>query len=276
MQYSSSSSRWGRGSSTWHKDSEYNPLNTNCSGSKEHCGGPLPPGQDNTGSSSGGGGSGSCDPWWRNRQVVLSVLGYGAVCLLFICLDEVTPIYASAPLAEGGLALKEAALAGPLVANGAVLIAFSLWAYPWLQQRLGTLPLVRIGLWLTLLVCAALPAPSLLLAAGAPGWVATLLLYGALSLKAVAGCSAFTGAMILVNLVTPPEQLGAVNGAGQSLASFVRGLGPAVGGLLWAAAVTLHRGGAQALPFGAISLCVVGAWGVYRGVAPPAPVELPR
>jgi hypothetical protein len=42
-------------------------------------------------------------PWHRDRQVVLALLGYGAVCLLFCMLDEVMPIFASAPISEGGL-----------------------------------------------------------------------------------------------------------------------------------------------------------------------------
>lgn len=41
-------------------------------------------------------------PWYRRGQVVLALLGYGAVCLLFSCLDEMVPIFASAPRREGG------------------------------------------------------------------------------------------------------------------------------------------------------------------------------
>ena len=49
-----------------------------------------------------------------------------------------------------------------------------------------------------------------------------------------AGTNAFTGCLILVNACAPVESLGAVNGVGQSLASLVRALGPALGGLSWA------------------------------------------
>ena len=160
--------------------------------------------------------------------------------------------------------------------NGAVLVVFSLWAYPGLQRCCGTLPLVRMGLWLTLVVCAGVPAASLLRTAGLPTALVLAVLYCSQGSKAVAGCSAFTGAMIVVNRVTPPAQLGAVNGVGQTLASFVRGLGPAVGGLLWAAAVTLHTPGAQLLPFGVIGAVVVVAWILYKLLQPPAPLELPR
>jgi hypothetical protein len=40
-------------------------------------------------------------PWYRDRQVVLVLLAYGTVCLLFCAIDELTPIFASAPLQQG-------------------------------------------------------------------------------------------------------------------------------------------------------------------------------
>ena len=49
------------------------------------------------------------------------------------------------------------------------------------------------------------------------------------------GCS-----MILVNLTAPIEQIGPVNGAGNTLAAGMRALGPALSGQLWGA-VSGHR-----------------------------------
>jgi hypothetical protein len=40
--------------------------------------------------------------WWRDPQVVLAVLSYGAVCCIYCALDELLPTWASAPVAEGG------------------------------------------------------------------------------------------------------------------------------------------------------------------------------
>jgi hypothetical protein len=42
-------------------------------------------------------------PWYRQRQVLLALAGYGNTCLLFCALDELTPMFASAPLAQGEL-----------------------------------------------------------------------------------------------------------------------------------------------------------------------------
>lgn len=40
-------------------------------------------------------------PWYKQHQVVLVLLAYGTVCLLFCAIDELTPIFASAPLKQG-------------------------------------------------------------------------------------------------------------------------------------------------------------------------------
>jgi hypothetical protein len=40
-------------------------------------------------------------PWYKQRQVLLALAGYGNTCLLFCALDELTPMFASAPLAQG-------------------------------------------------------------------------------------------------------------------------------------------------------------------------------
>lgn len=163
--------------------------------------------------------------------------------------------------------MEEIDLAGPLAFNGVILILFSLLGYPPLQRCWGTLQLCKAGLLLAAVVCLLLPVPSTALAAGAPS-VAGAVLYVVMFLKAFASCSAFTGAIILVNATPSPAQLGAVNGAGQTLASLVRGVGPAVGGVMWAAALQLQLPGQQYMPFVVISCITVGAWLLYCFVKP--------
>lgn len=43
----------------------------------------------------------SAPSWYKDREVVLTILGYGATALLFCAVDEVFPIYAAAPLSSG-------------------------------------------------------------------------------------------------------------------------------------------------------------------------------
>jgi hypothetical protein len=50
------------------------------------------------------------------------------------------------------------------------------------------------------------------------------------------------------------SQVGRVNGVGQTLASLVRGLGPALGGTLWSLSVASELPGSYFLVFAVISL----------------------
>jgi hypothetical protein len=78
-----------------------------------------------------------------------------------------------------------------------------------------------------------LSTPDAAAAAAAAAAAVQALMFLSLACKAISGTNAFTGCIILVNAVAPKDSLGAVNGAGQSLASLVRALGPALGGLSW-------------------------------------------
>jgi hypothetical protein len=69
--------------------------------------------------------------------------------------------------------------------------------------------------------------------------------------------------VVLVNKSAPAGQLGAVNGAGQMLASAVRGAAPALCGLIWAASLGLRMPGHQFLPFAVVGSLFVGIFFWY-------------
>ena len=70
-------------------------------------------------------------------------------------------------------------------------------------------------------------------------------------------------AVVLVNKAAPPGQLGVVNGAGQMLASAVRGAAPALCGVVWAASLGMRMSGHQFLPFGISAAGLIGTSGLY-------------
>jgi hypothetical protein len=74
------------------------------------------------------------------------------------------------------------------------------------------------------------------------------MLYIALPYRAFCICNTHTSSIILVNGAPHQSQLGAVNGVGQTVASFVRGAGPAMAGFLWSACLSLP-GAHQFVPF---------------------------
>jgi len=91
-----------------------------------------------------------------------------------------------------------------------------------LQAAWGTLKTLRAGLALAVVTCLAIPLPSVPAALGQP-WLAALVLYLAMAMKAVAQCSAFTGAMLAANAAPHPSQLGAVNGIGRCGSTYMSG-----------------------------------------------------
>ncbi|PSC76968.1 MFS general substrate transporter [Micractinium conductrix] len=209
-----------------------------------------------------------------------SLVGYGLIAFMFNLLDEVTPIWASADVSNGGLGFAPAELAPSLSFGGAVLVVWALHGFPWLSGRLGVLRVLRLGLWHTAPLALLTPCASLFHGARLPSQA---LMFAALGFKAVAGTNAFTGCLILVNEAAPVQSLGAVNGAGQSLASLVRAAGPALGGLTWGWSSQLaatpwwpscwlpH----QFLPFALVAaLAAATDLAVYARHEPPAPEEL--
>lgn len=63
--------------------------------------------------------------------------------------------------------------------------------------------------------------------------------------------------MVIVNTLPHPTQLGAVNGAGQTLASLTRGLGPLTGEIAFARGVDKHtpEKHAPSFPVVVVMLC---------------------
>jgi hypothetical protein len=104
---------------------------------------------------------------------------------------------------------------------------------PGLITRAGPVAVFR-GVMLPMAVVALFPALARL--AGSPGlmWPA---LAAAMAAKATLFSLAFSSIMIAINNSSRGVSLGAVNGLGQSVASFVRAAGPFFGGPLYSASL---------------------------------------
>ena len=209
-------------------------------------------------------------PWHQLPQVRLTLCGYGCVAFLFNLLDELVPIFSSAAEKDGGLGWQPSELAPPLAVGGVALILWSQLGYFKLQKRVGTLRAAQCGLAGMAPFCVSLAAPSLL----PPGFPRSASFSLLLVLRSCFANNAFTSSMVLVNEAAPRESIGLVNGAGQTLASFVRAVGPALGGGLWGfASTSLRPPLGQFLPFFLVSLGLVASSFVYTRVLPP-PGEL--
>jgi hypothetical protein len=109
------------------------------------------------------------------------------------------------------------------------------------------------------------------------GWASWAVLYSAMLAKNAAACAAFTGAIVMVNALCNPKQLGAVNGVGQTLASLARGVGPAAAGVLWGATVEGVRvPGAQMVPYLMVAITAIVGLVIYCCLEPFGGVEVVR
>ncbi|KAK9863051.1 hypothetical protein WJX84_012434, partial [Apatococcus fuscideae] len=205
------------------------------------------------------------EPWYSSRQVKLTLAGYGMVAFSYNLLDELLPLYASAPIELGGLLLPANQLAVPLMASGPVMIIFSIWILPPIQRSFSVLATMR---W-SLLVAAplVLMVPFASLVAGRASSTLAILTAAYCCIRPVS-TAVFTCSMVLVNTAGPKSQLGAVNALGQMIAAFVRALGPFLGGLLWGGSLELPFPGHEYLCFLLVACLFISMQILYALVKP--------
>jgi len=189
-------------------------------------------------------------PWYRDRGCIMAVTGYGLVAIVYCLIDELVPVFASTEPSRGGLGLTERDFSVPLGVGGAVLILYTLVVAPVIVAKVGHGPSVVYSL--------VLQAPMALLIPATGSFPGRALAYAgfvvAYAVKCACGVTAFTGCMFLVNKFSPPDQIGAVNGAGMTIASLSRAVGPIIGGWLWTTAMAWGVPGYQYLTFGIAGL----------------------
>ncbi|CAL8469413.1 g8954 [Coccomyxa elongata] len=207
----------------------------------------------------------SSQPWYKSRKMLLVLGAYASIAFLMNFLEELTPIFASAPYDKGGLNFKPDEVALPVSFAGLGLILFSLLAYQRIQKRLGCLACAKIGLTVAIPMVLLIPMPSLLVPRY---WAVQSLFIPVFGLKAMCSIMCMTSSMILVNLTAPIEQIGPVNGAGNTLAAGMRALGPALSGQLWALSLATGMKHNQFFAFGVVACAFIGTRFLYGFMHP--------
>eukprot|EP01023_Acetabularia_acetabulum_P037144 TRINITY_DN3516_c0_g2_i1.p1 TRINITY_DN3516_c0_g2~~TRINITY_DN3516_c0_g2_i1.p1 ORF type:complete len:587 (-),score=47.04 TRINITY_DN3516_c0_g2_i1:1229-2863(-) len=175
-------------------------------------------------------------PWYKIQNVRISIMGYGLIALIGNIQDETIPIFASTPVQHGGLGIKASTLAKPLMISGVVLMINALFIIPKVTKNLGILKSAKLSLYVAAPLAMILPLSSLFVQSGVV--FAIIVLSIGLIFRTICLSFTFTCSMVMVNGSSPPDQLGSVNGVGQTFGSFARGVGPFIGGMLWA--ISLH------------------------------------
>ena len=96
-----------------------------------------------------------------------------------------------------------------------------------------------------------------------------LLFATAYSVFTIAANFVFASSNVMVNetAMTPElrEHVGAINGAGATVAAAVRAVGPALGGVIWSLVASSSVSGAQFVPWLVFVLLMAGSAAVYWG-----------
>eukprot|EP00884_Botryococcus_braunii_P018474 jgi/Botrbrau1/530/Bobra.0010s0005.1 len=198
-----------------------------------------------TGQAESSSGDNQLTRWYNDRNLLLLMLGYCLISLFGNITDEVIPLYAASPPMVGGLGLSSGQLALPATISGACLGLWALFGVAKAQAAFGASGCCRIGVVAYAVIALLVPLVSLL--HDTRSVISALALI--LSARGVAGQNAFNGSMLMVIQKTPGVEMGAVNGAVQSFAAFMRAVGPTVGGFAWAQSIHLPVPLHQAFPF---------------------------
>lgn len=209
------------------------------------------------------------------RRIMLS---YGFLALMSISLDAVHVLYFWELISIGGLSFPSTITGTMMSTAGVFGVLLQLCAFPYLQKRLGTLPLYRITVSGFLLVPLIMPMANIIARAGlqvpkehqggfmqdvsASARVIVLLLAGTAMAIKTASCMAFSCNIILVNqaaALAPGAQMGTLNGLAQMASSSMFAFGPYAASSLFALSLEKHLLGGYLIWF---VLFVVAACGL--------------
>jgi MFS family permease len=170
----------------------------------------------------------------RDPLVGPSILTYASLALLQVVFDELLPTFCATSREAGGLNWSSMGIGEIQIVNGAVQIIATLFIVPVLQRRMGMLRSFQFFVALLVPYFIAFPMVARL-----SEW--PTLLYIAMSvsvgLRTFLFALPFSSIMIIINNLSPPASLGIVVGIAQGAASFIRTLGPTMGGGLFSASV---------------------------------------
>jgi hypothetical protein len=170
---------------------------------------------------------------------VMSAIGsYALVSLVQIILDEVYALWCVAPVSQGGLAFSSRDVGTSLSFVGVMILVVQLALFPHFHSRHGLTTCYKVGFLVYGLTMLFLPHINSILLLTSSSAHSTLYLWLTLLLtitvRVIASSFVFTCCMIFVNNAGKEAgDLGIVNGVSQCTVSFVRTLGPVLGGSLW-------------------------------------------
>ncbi|KAF2431334.1 MFS general substrate transporter [Tothia fuscella] len=175
-------------------------------------------------------------------DVLTAIVSFGLLPLHNAAFMHIYPVYLSTPPADntkatlfnfnGGLGLRSPSIGLYLSLFGIAGILLQLFVYPRIQARIGTLGVFRIACFVFPVTYALAPYLSVLPHTGFLRWFLIAVVTCA---QVLSRTLAIPSTVILLTNSAPAKNvLGTVHGAGNSLSSLARAVGPAVGGWVYA------------------------------------------
>ncbi|KAK0556466.1 hypothetical protein OC846_001163 [Tilletia horrida] len=177
------------------------------------------------------------------------VAQYGVMSWHSSTFDQVFMAFLVTDVKSGGLGLTAAHFAELIAAMAICQMAFQFHFYPTVGPPRGKfthLTMFRMGLAIYLPCYTLFPFLRNFITSTDVTVMSGMILFA--SLRWLANVTAFTAVTVLMNAMTPPHLIPLTNGLAQTVSSFMRCVGPIVGGIVWARSI---EGGvdAHAWPF---------------------------
>ncbi|KAK0536209.1 hypothetical protein OC835_002107 [Tilletia horrida] len=166
------------------------------------------------------------------------VAHYGVLSWHSSTFDQVFMAFLVTDVPSGGLGLTAAHYAELIAAMAVCQMVFQFHVYPSVGPPRGKythLAMLRMGLAIYLPCYTLFPWLRGFITSTDITVMSGMILFAALRL--LANVTAFTASTVLMNAMTPPHLIPLTNGLAQTVSSFMRCVGPIVGGIVWAQSI---------------------------------------
>jgi MFS family permease len=161
------------------------------------------------------------------------ICGYASLSFFNTMFDEVFSVWMVTPLIYGGLSYTSKDVGLILSIMGLIILYCQLYLYQKLSSKISRIRLYQsvFPMYMILFYLVfPLISSKLIYVNEQMSWVVLVI---AVAVRFFANVLGFTSITILLNNSAEKRQLGFVNGCCQTGASFVRAIGPALGGIIW-------------------------------------------
>ncbi|RHZ81069.1 hypothetical protein Glove_124g17 [Diversispora epigaea] len=205
----------------------------------------------------------------------IAIISHCILSFHAIFFDEVYTLYAVTKIYDGGLGFSAAKLALTLACMGFIQLFSQFIIYPWLARRINIAKIYPL-IWFSYIpIYLSFPTINkmyIFLSDKKIESVETIIwfiLLPFLTVRFFLNVFSYTSSMLFINNSATSDILGTVNGIAQASASFVRTIGPALGGFFWSWSLTNNLKFPFDSYFAFIVLSVVALIGGYQSTLIP-------